>query len=406
MFDGTPLVMIETTEALVELVDRLKQCKVVGVDTESDSFHHYQEKVCLIQLSDLEQDYIIDPLKVEDMSSLGQIMADPGIVKILHGADYDVVCLKRDFGYEFANLFDTMISAMFLGMPKIGLADLIDHYFGVYIDKKYQRHDWARRPLLDEHLEYARGDTHWLAALRELLTRRLEKEDRLAAVLEECTILQGREWQGRGDQDAAFLRMKGLGTLEQSTLRVLRALWEYRDGQARRLDRPSFKVLPDHFLISVAQRAPRSEAELATTAKKGSSMLRRHGSQLLEAVEAGLVDERPIPKPPRPKRERSSSGGPGVDRYLGPLKVWRNDKVRKEGVAPIAVVSNNLLKEIARHAPRDMDALAEVPGIRSWQIAHLGEELLTVLNAVPDKAGEGRTRRRRRRKRTGDSPAE
>ena len=84
MFDGTPLVMIETTEALVELVDRLKQCKVVGVDTESDSFHHYQEKVCLIQLSDLEQDYIIDPLKVEDMSSLGQIMADPGIVKILH----------------------------------------------------------------------------------------------------------------------------------------------------------------------------------------------------------------------------------------------------------------------------------------------------------------------------------
>lgn len=399
MFDGTPLVMIESTEALVDLVKKLKTCPVIGVDTESDSFHHYQEKVCLIQLSDLEQDYIVDPLKIDDMSSLGEVMADPNIVKILHGADYDVVCMKRDFGYEFSNLFDTMISAMFLGMPKIGLADLIDHYFGVYIDKKYQRHDWAKRPLLPEHLEYARGDTHWLAALRELLGRRLTKAGKLEAVLEECAILERREWQGRGNQEAAFLRMKGIGGLDESTLKVLRALWEYRDGQARKLDRPSFKVLPDHFLISVAQRAPANEAELAGTAKKGSSMIRRHGSALVEAVAQGLSDERPIPKVEKPKRERTKAGGAGVDRYLGPLKAWRNEKVRTEGVAPIAVVSNNLLKEIAKAAPKDLDALAEVPGIRRWQLADLGEELLGVLNSVPERASTGRRRRRRRRKR-------
>ena len=75
MFDGTPLVMIESTDALVELVEKLKSCRVIGVDTESDSFHHYQEKVCLIQLSDLEQDYIVDPLKIDDMSSLGEVPA-------------------------------------------------------------------------------------------------------------------------------------------------------------------------------------------------------------------------------------------------------------------------------------------------------------------------------------------
>jgi len=399
MFDGTPLIMIESTEALVDLVGKLKNCKVVGVDTESDSFHHYQEKVCLIQLSDLEQDYIVDPLKIDDMSSLGEIMADPDIVKILHGADYDVVCMKRDFGYEFSNLFDTMISAMFLGMPKIGLADLIDHFFGVYIDKKYQRHDWAKRPLLPEHLEYARGDTHWLAALRELLTRRLEQAERLDAVLEECAILEEREWVGRGAEETAFLRMKGIGTLDEGTLRVLRALWEYRDGQARKLDRPSFKVLPDHFLISVAQRAPRTEAELAGTAKKGSSMLRRHGTALVEAVEMGIADERPIPKNTKPPRERTPRNGAGIDRFLGPLKSWRNEKVRKGGVAPIAVVSNNLLKEIARAAPQDLDALAEVPGVRRWQLADLGEEILAVLQSVPTRSSTGSSRRRRRRRR-------
>jgi ribonuclease D len=401
MFEGTPLVMVESTEALVEMVARLRTYKVIGVDTESDSFHHYQEKVCLIQLSDLEQDYIVDPLKVDDMSSLGELMADPDVVKIFHGADYDVVCLKRDFGYDFCNIFDTMISAMFLGMPKIGLADLIKHYFGVYIDKKYQRHDWAKRPLLEEHLDYARGDTHWLAAIRELLIRRLEEDGRHDAVAEECAILEKREWKGRGDHSAAFLRMKGIGTLDESTLKVLRALWEYRDGQAKKLDRPSFKVLPDHFLISVAERAPQNEAELGSTAKKGSSMVRRHGHHLLEAVQAGLIDEREIPKPPKTKRERSRSGGPGIDRFLGPLKVWRNEQVSSRGVAPIAVVSNSLLKEIARLAPKDLDALAAVPGIRQWQLADLGEALLAVITSVPEGGGPPSRRRRRRRRSPG-----
>ncbi len=128
-------------------------------------------------------------------------------------------------------------------------------------------------------------------------------------------------------------------------------------------------------------------------------MIRRHGSALVEAVAQGLSDERPIPKVEKPKRERTKAGGAGVDRYLGPLKAWRNEKVRTEGVAPIAVVSNSLLKEIAKAAPKDLDALAEVPGIRRWQLADLGEELLGVLNSVPERASTGRRRRRRRRKR-------
>ncbi len=404
MFEGTPLVMIETTEALEALVEQLRDAAVVGVDTESDSFHHYQEKVCLIQLSNLEQDFIVDPLKIDDMSSLGVIMADEGIVKILHGADYDVVCLRRDFGYSFANLFDTMIAAMFLGMPKIGLADLIDHFFGVYIDKKYQRYDWAKRPLLDEHLEYARGDTHWLAALRELLTRRLEKAGRMSAVAEECTILQAREWAGRPNTEGAFLRMKGARTMDVDTQRVLRALWEYRDEQAQKLDRPAFKVLPDHFLVGVAVRSPRTEADLAGTARRGSPMVRRHGPALVEAVHAGIADQRPIPANPKPTRERAGRGGVGVDRFLGPLKAWRNEKVRKDGVAPIAVVSNNLLKEIARLAPQDLDGLAEVPGIRKWQLEDLGDELLTVLGSV-SQGTTGRRKRRRRRKSNGEAPS-
>ena len=125
-----------------------------------------------MQISDLEADYIVDPLKVEDLSPLKTLLEDPDIVIILHGGDYDVVSLKRDFDIHINNIFDTMIAGQFLGLPKIGLADLIGRYFGHALDKKYQRHDWARRPLEPEHLDYARGDTHWLLALREVMSRR------------------------------------------------------------------------------------------------------------------------------------------------------------------------------------------------------------------------------------------
>ena len=103
-----------------------------------------------------------------DTVTLAPIFANPDIVKVLHGADYDVVCLRRDFGFVFKNLFDTMISSQMVGLERVGLADLIDRFFGHKIDKQYQRHDWAKRPLLPEHVEYARGDTHFLLALREI----------------------------------------------------------------------------------------------------------------------------------------------------------------------------------------------------------------------------------------------
>ncbi len=403
MFGETPLIMIEDDAALVEAVGRMRGAPVIGVDTEADSFHSYQEKVCLVQLSDLTHDYIVDPLKVNDMSPLGEIMANPETVKVLHGADYDIVSLKRDFGYRFDNVFDTMISAQFLGFDGVGLADLIQRFFGHKIDKKYQRHDWSKRPLLSEHLDYARGDTHWLPALRELLELFLRRDGRLEAVLEECAIVQEREWQGRTGTDADFLRVKGARLLETNQLKVFRCLWEYRDEEARKANRPAFKLLPDSFLLQLARNQPESEQALEKQARKGSSMVRRHGSALLKAVRDGKVDTREIPKPPVNKRIRSQRSGPGVDRYLAPLKEWRNARVSRLGLSPVAVANNALLKEIARVAPSDREELAQVTGIRLWQMREFGDELLEIVERVGETSASSgpppaRKRRRRRRK--------
>ena len=401
MFGETPLVMVEDNEALIQAVEAMRGAPVIGVDTEADSFHSYQEKVCLVQLSDLTTDYIVDPLQVTDMSPLGAIMADPGTVKVLHGADYDIVSLRRDFGYTFDNVFDTMISAQFLGFDGVGLASLIQRFFGHKIDKKYQRHDWSRRPLLPEHLDYARGDTHWLPALRELLELFLRRDGRLEAVREECELVQEREWQGRVGSDADFLRVKGSRLLEPPDLRVFRCLWEYRDGQARAADRPAFKLLPDSFLLQLARVKPDSKGAIEKQARKGSSMVRRHGDALLRAIQEGIVDEREIPKPPVSKKVRAQRGGPGIDRFLLPLKEWRNQRVDRLGLAPVAVANNTLLKEIARLSPQDMDALGQVPGIRKWQMRDFGEEVLALVadlaeNAPPPSKKPSRRRRKPR----------
>ncbi len=422
MFDETPLVLVDTKELLQEMADRLGRSKVIGVDTESDSFHHYQEKVCLLQFSDLEGDIIVDPLAVDnDLTPLAKVFADPNVVKIFHGADYDIVCLKRDYAFEIRNLFDTMVASQQLGVGRIGLADLIGEFFGVDIDKKFQRHDWASRPLYPEHIEYARGDTHWLLALREILTRRLVKANRLARVVEECRILESREWEGRRFDPDGWTRMKTRGVkLDDDGRRVLRHLWRYRDAQAKQLDRPAFKVIPDEVLVEVADARPESDADLEKLFPRSkSAMKRRHGPEFLKAVATGLDDDMPLPVPgaKRAKGPRPRLAGRAADLAFEALKAWRNDLVAADPkLNPLAVASNGVLKNIAKMRPYDLIEMAAVPDIRVWQVEAHGETLLAVLEkAVPrssvkdtpdedeaeGEAAEGAPRRRRRRRRSG-----
>ncbi len=408
MFGNTPLVMVESDSALREAVARLSVARVIGVDTESDSFHHYQEKVCLVQVSDLDTDYVIDPLTIRDMSPLGTLMANADIVKVFHGADYDVVSLKRDYGYRFANLFDTMIASQFLGLPRIGLADLIGHWFGHVIDKRYQRHDWAARPLEPEHLQYARGDTHWLPALREVLTSKLQRSSRIGPVLEECRVMEGREWQGRVHDPADFLRVKGARQLDDDGLRVLRALYAYRDREAAAMDRPAFKVIPDPVLLDIARDRPTTADGVAAMMRRGSGLVRRHGTRLAESVVAALADPTPLPTGPTQREARASVEGRSLrgrdaERLLNRLKDWRNDIVTRDNVAPVTIAANGLLKEITRRAPRTLEALAAVPEIREWQLEAHGAELVRLVSEVlgvsetPDAPAEAPARRRRRR---------
>lgn len=413
MFGNTPLVMVEDNETLKEVAAKLASAKVIGVDTESDSFYSYEEKVCLVQISDLDNDYIIDPLKVTDMSPLADVMADPEVVKIFHGADYDVVCLKRDYGWEIHNLFDTMLASQFLALPKIGLGDLIGHFFGWEIDKKYQRYDWSLRPLLPEHLEYARGDTHWLLAIREIMLIHLERKGKVRHLEEECRILEDREWPDRSFDEDGYLKIKKTSHLSDESKRILKRLYLYQHEQARQVNRPTFKVLSDRILIEVAERKPKNRNDLDRVFSGKHSMKRRYGDAMIEAVVEGLQDDFPIPKPKRakPTGPPPKLTGRAAEHGMAALKEWRNKLVKKRAdLVPMAVASNSVLKSIVHCYPQNLEELAEVPDIRQWQIEDFGEDFVRVLGEAVEKApkdsdgdGNGKSRnRRRRRKRSSD----
>ncbi|HCP46038.1 MAG TPA: hypothetical protein DIU15_08360, partial [Deltaproteobacteria bacterium] len=222
-------VYVTDASALQRAVEGLSSSRIIGVDTESDSFFSYKESCCLIQLTGEEgPDYIVDPLLLHDLSPLAPLMSDPRIVKVFQGADFDIVSMKRDFGFQFETIFDTMLAAQAIGHERFGLFDLVQHFFGVTLNKKYQRHDWSSRPLREEHLEYARLDSHFLPTLKNLLEAEAQAKGRMEMLNEEFGLLETREWTGRDFNPNDCIRMKGASSLQPEQLRVLRSLYTLR----------------------------------------------------------------------------------------------------------------------------------------------------------------------------------
>ena len=371
-----PLVLVAGPDALAHLVAALAVAPVVAVDTESNSLHAYRERVCLIQISTSDADYIVDPIALPDLSALGPVMANPRQQKILHAAENDLVGLRRDFQFSFANIFDTMTAARTLGWPQVGLAPILNTHFGVTMDKKYQRADWKRRPLTPEQLEYARLDTHHLVALRDKQFDELTAAGRWPEAQEEFERLA----RGRDDQDVVstprptFWRVKGAHDLSPQQAALLDALFTYREREADRLDRPPFKVLTEAILLELARRAPRHTEELRRVPGMTSDQTRRHTPALLRAIEQGLQ------APPQHASREAREPKDVRDRY-DRLRTWRKERARARGVESDVIVPRATLHDLARRAPRTHHELATIKDFGPWRRDAYGDEILALLAA-------------------------
>jgi len=368
---------IRTPEALAELVRSLEGCRTIGLDTESDSLYHYFEKVCLVQVAtDRGEEVLVDSLAVKDLSPLRRALANPDIVKVLHGADYDVTTLKRDFGFTFRGLFDTMIAARFLGMPGIGLAAVAEAELGVTLSKTNQKDDWSQRPLTPQQETYALADVQHLGALRERLEAKLEEKGRIEWVREECDVVAALEPRPRRRDPDAYLGVKGARRLRPRQLAALRELYAWREHRAEQIDRPPFKVLGNEMLRKAAERRPRTLPELRHVPGV-LPRLRGQADEILRALRraAELADsELPvIPRPPRPILSTE------VMHRMARLKEWRGRRATELKVEVSVVLPQRLIDRLAAAAPRDPGALAEIEGLRRWRINTFGDDLLAAV---------------------------
>jgi ribonuclease D len=368
---------IRTPGELSALVSSLEGCHALALDTESDSLHHHFEKVCLVQLATEEGEAVlIDPLAVRELAPLGAILADPVVVKVLHGADYDVTTLKRDFSFSFASVFDTMIAARFLGLPAIGLQALARAELGVTLSKDSQKDDWSYRPLTPTQEAYALADVRHLLALRARLAQRLQDLGRLGWVEEECVAVAALPPARRGPEAEGYLRIKGARRLSPRGLAVLRELAAWREARAAATDIPAFKILGNETLLSLAEKAPRTPAGLGQV-RGVLPRLRDQADALLAAVgraltlpEADLVVLTPLPRPVVPDEVR---------RRIERLKAWRTGESACARIEASVVLPQRLIDRLAEAAPRAVADLKAVPGLREWRIEAYGGELLSAL---------------------------
>jgi ribonuclease D len=370
--------LIATREDLADLAQELLSEKVLAIDTEADSFYHYFDKTCLVQIATRRQIYLIDPLALggpSELAPLGPILASPTICKIFHAAEYDIFVLKRDCAFEFQNLFDTMISAQLLGYPSVGLASLGMRHFHVDLPKDEQRSDWSQRPLTPQQMSYAAADVLYLIPLAERLSRELRKAKRLAWAEEEFEALTRRAWPERHFDEYGYLRIKGARRLDPRSLSVLRELYRMRDLRAQELDRPAFKVMGNRTLLEIAERKPRKLSELAEIKGITELLLRRLGRHTLEAVREGRAsDHGPLPRLGTGRRRMDRS----ADRRLAVLKEWRTRRAEELSMDPGVLCPNSGLEAIAWRDPRTPEDLDPLDDLKGWFVKAFGAEAVEV----------------------------
>jgi ribonuclease D len=368
---------IETENDFKKAIHRLSKATCLALDLEADSMFHFTEKICLIQMADGKSIYIIDPLAIKDMSPLSAILSDPRIRIIIHGADYDIRSLYRDYHICVENLFDTELAARLLGYSETGLEAVLKQKFNVTLEKKYQKKDWSQRPLPGDMVAYAAKDVMHLIDLYELQKEELLKKKRLEWVQEECMILSKVRSQNH-DDSPLFTRVKGAGRLDPKGLAVLEMLLKFRLDIAREKDRPPFKIIGNHVLLEIAQKVPVSLDQLKEMALLSENQFNRYGRSIIDITKKALsFPRRHLPKYPY---QRISFNDSALSAKIKKLKIWQQQKAHALKMDAGVMLSNSILKTLAEKNPANMDELFAIDEIKSWQKKEFGTEIIAVLN--------------------------
>ncbi len=261
----TKWLLVDTPKKLQRAVDDFKRVKILSIDTEYDSFRFFKEKLCLLQIHANTTTYVFDPLHDLDLSFLGKYFGNHQIVKILHAADNDIRLLKRDYKFDFKNIFDTHRAALLLGFKQLSLERMITQFVGVELNKnkKIQRSRWDNRPLTEEQLEYAVQDVIYLPVLYEKQSEELEIKNLQDAAREDFAKIAAANWQEKRINRHGHTKIKGYYCLNDEQRELFKKLYAWRFHRAKEENRAIFMFLPDKNLLELAQNSENPEKYLS-----------------------------------------------------------------------------------------------------------------------------------------------
>lgn len=370
------MTLIETSSALKDALRNIKAEKRIGFDLEADSMHHFPEKVCLLQVATKNNIFAIDTVKLKELSLLKSIFFNKEITKIFHSADYDVRSLFRDFNIEINNLFDSELASRFLGVKETGLEAVIRQRFNVYLEKKFTKSDWSKRPLIDDMLKYALDDVRYLIPLSEILEKELDDIGRLSWVKEECDLLC-RVRPDTDNGEPLFLKFKGAGKLKPENLAILEALLGFRKEMAQKKNVPFFKIIGNASLLKLSETRPDSIKKIVNTNALSKKQMDIYGKDLLAIIHKAMK----IPKDMLlvyPKK-KTSVIHPAALQRIEEIKAWRNKKAVKLNIDPGLLLNKALMTAIGINNPVSSSELEQISGMKNWQRSEFGEGILSVL---------------------------
>lgn len=357
--------MIADAQGLSQLIERLAPFPQIAVDTEADSLHSYFEKLCLVQISTPEGDFLVDPLAGFSLQPLYEALAGKRLV--FHGADYDLRLLHRGGDFAAKDLFDTMIASRLCGYQELGLAALVAKHFDVKLSKASQKANWGMRPLSKQMIDYAMCDTKYLLPLSAIIEADLHRLGRWEWFVESRDRMLASAREPRERDESKAWRIPGSAALSPRAQSVLRVLWYWRDGEARAWDRPPFHVMSNDDLVRISEKTVRGEA-YSTPRMSGR---RRKSFEVVLAL-ALHIPENEWPVQPKTRRRRPSREE--TERFEN-LKSVR-DKVATELVLDPSIIAPRNALEAASVDP-------STPALMTWQRRLLG---LPVVEKTADAA--------------------
>jgi ribonuclease D len=369
--------MVTKPEHLVMVAADLNHATVIAIDSESNSLHAYTEQVCFLQIRGQHPIFLIDTVALRNLTPIAESLQHPRILKLLHGADYDVSCMKRDFGIALRPVFDTMLAAQVLGYEHVGLGAVIEKTVGVVLDKDHAKHDWGARPLQPRYLPYLAGDVAYLHDAHRVLDAELDRTNRTEAASIEFYRVEQLEWKRTDQLDPeAFRKIKGSRDLDQLGLSILRELVICRDHIARERNVPSFRILGNSQLLTIAERQPRSESELRRLPGMGRGT-ERMSRTLFRAVQEGERNRARVAlRVPRDFTRPDKN----AEALEDALRSWRRQAIDRDGVPSVVILPNHVLDRLVKERPANVAQLATVEGMGVQRIADYGDEILAIIN--------------------------